>query len=433
MTPEYTRRGLLTVFFRQKYKFFVIFILVCAAVAAYLVNAKPVYSASGALLIRFGSDANPEVTESRPGESPELTSNERREVIGSDADIIASRDLIRAVVQKFGADTIYPGLTESLKGRDLPVEVAVGKLQKSDLIVKPRMNSDIIDITIFNTDPKLAAAMTQTLMDMYIDKQTQFYRKPQTQFIGSQVKEASEKLAQSQDALRRYKAESGMSSMDDELQQLLKEKADTRNVSLNAISDAENTLSDLQLKRRELLNTYREDSPAVQNVDASIRVATAQLNARQADLRISSGNETGAGGGSDDLVASHIGSINKRIALLEADRNKFNDLTRQVELDEENYKNYVTHGEEARINESLNEQKITRVSIVDQPVAPLKPTRPRKLLVTAVGLIAATIAALLVAFGAEQMDDRFSDPRGITDALDMPVLASFNRRRSRSY
>ena len=436
MTPEYTKRGLLTVFFRQKYKFFVVFVLVCAAVAAYLVNAKPVYLASGALLIRFGSDANPDVTESRQGEMSE-TSNERREMIASDADLISSRDLLRTLVNKYGPEKIYPkekdADTDTGKIQESPVELAVDKLQHGDLIVKTRETSDLIDITIFNADAALAADMARSLMDLFIDRQAQFNRKPQTAFLETQIKEASDKLAQSQDALRRYKSETGMTSIDDELQQLLKEKADARNVSLQTISDAESTLSDLQMKRRELLNTYREDSPAVQNVDASIRTAGAQMQARQNDLRLSSGGGSDASAPANDLVASHIVAINKRIAQLESDREKFNDLTRQVALDEENYKNYVTHGEEARITASMNEARITRVSIVDEPVAATKPARPRKLLVTAIGLLSAGVAGLLAVFAAEQMDDRFSNPRNVSEALDVPVLASFGRRRSRSY
>jgi uncharacterized protein involved in exopolysaccharide biosynthesis len=426
MTPEYTKRGLLTVLFRQKWKFLLVFLIVAGACGAYLYYAKVTYASSGELLIRFGSDADPNVKPEN-GIHLDMGSQEHHETIQSDVDIITSRDMLRALVNEFGPDRVYPPDPDedTSDSTESPLERAVDKLQKKDVEVKPSAESDTITVKVYNVDPNLAAQMTRRLMDMFIERQSQIYNKPQTEFLSDEVKQAAQKLAAAQENLRAFKEQNGMSSLDDELQQLMKEKEDSRTLAQQSISAAESKLADLQSRRRDLLDTYRPDSTAVQNIDQSIKVAQAQLSAREADLK-AAGDGAGATG---DLVTPHIADVNRRIAELESQRTVYNNLTREVDLDEDAYKSFVTHAEEARIDQALAEQRITRVSIIDEPVVPTRPSRPRFKLVGALGVIAAIMAGLGTAFAFELMDDTFTDIRGVRAALDVPVFASFPRKK----
>jgi uncharacterized protein involved in exopolysaccharide biosynthesis len=416
MTPEYTRRGLLTVLFRQKWKFLIVFGAVIAAFGTYLSLTKLTYSATGTMLIRFGQDADPNV---KPGNPPafDTGSQDHREIIQSDVDIIASRDMLRALVGAFGPARLYPPSSDETE--NAPVESAITRLQTQDLIVRPSAESDLISVTLFNRDPALAAEMTRRLMDMFIERQSQIYNKPQTGFLADEVTDAAAKLAKAQEALRTFKTRNGMSSLDDELQQLMKERADARTLAQQSVAAAETKLADLQSRRRELLNTYRADSTAVRNIDTAIALAQDQLQARESDLKASG-----------DLVTPHIAELNRRIGELESERTAYNDLSREVDIDEAAYKAFVTRSEDARIDQALAEQRITRVTIIDRPVTPIRPSRPRRKLIAALGLLAATLAGLGTAFAFELLDDRFSDARGVRSTLGVPVFATFGNRKT---
>src|SRR5258708_4203274 len=61
MRIEFTLRGLLTIFFRQKTKFLTAFVLVLLVGAGFAIFSTPFYESTGSLLVKFGSSARPEV------------------------------------------------------------------------------------------------------------------------------------------------------------------------------------------------------------------------------------------------------------------------------------------------------------------------------------------------------------------------------------
>ena len=432
MTPEFTKRGLLTVFFRQWGKFALTFIVVMGLCAAYLYNAKPVYGASGSLLVKFGSDADPNVIHSNnlPQEMPQA---ERREAIDSDVQLMLSPDLIRKLVEDVGIERIYPDINKNLHPGDVPLEGAVSRILAKDLVVRPSTAGDLMTVTFFSEDPSTCVLVVRRLMDLFLARQTQFYGVPQTQFLNSQVQEAADKLAASQEALRAFKQKQNISSLDDELQQLIKERADSRSVALQAVNDAQATVVDLQMKESNLLNTYRPDSYPVEHLRQSLKLAQAQLHAREQDLKAGSG--AGAGeDGKGDIIAAHISAIDSRIAEIEEERTTLNDLLRQVQLDEDNYKNYVTHNEEARVKQLLNAEKITADRDCGRASAAHPPGTPSQIADYLLRpFVAATLGGIGLVLAAEQLDDRFTEPRQLSHNLGVPVMGAFGRVRRRAW
>ncbi|MCA9017937.1 MAG: hypothetical protein KDA77_21615 [Planctomycetaceae bacterium] len=182
----------------------------------------------------------------------------------------------------------------------------------------------------------------------------------------------------------------------------------------------------LKAKQAEMRATYKADSPVMKRLQDSIAVAEKQLSDRQSDLNNNSG---AAVTDKDGSLAQKIAAIDKRIAWLEAQRGTFNELDQRVRMDEENFQYYRQRGEEARVNNLLNRENITRISIVDRPVVPAKPIGPRKKLILIAFLLAGMVMGLGLSLTLEILDDSVASPEQLTASLGLPVLASFRKVR----
>lgn len=423
MKIEATPRGIFTVFFRQFWKFFIAFMLTACASLYYLATTTPIYESDASILIRFGSDAKPDVNRSDQNQ-PALSTTDRRELIESYSKIIQSHDLLISIINEFGVYNLYPELKERGYSDEKAAEVAFDRFQKGDLQVHSGLQGNIIEIHVLNSNPELANKFLKRLLSQFIVKQADVFNRPEVGFINEQVKHASAKLMEAQKKLQDFKTDNGISSVEDEMNRLMLEKSDAKSVGLRSIDEAQRRVDELRERENQLLMTYNKDSPAVKRVRESLATATAQLRSKQADLR------SGTIGGdevSSSTLSPHIRDIERRIRLLESKRGEFNDLQRQVQLADENYRNYSAKLEEARINENLNQQNITRISILDEPTLPLIPVKPKKALVLALGLLGGLILGLGLVIAFEGLDERFSRPEQITALFGVPVMASFGR------
>lgn len=418
-----TSRDILSALFCRKNTAIAVFLFCIIVGGAYLLFATPLYEGAGSLLVRFGHEATPDVSVADPSKNPtELSQNDRKEVIESDIEILKSHDMLMTLVKEFGAVNLYPALSEPDFSGETPEERAIYKLLHDDLTVKDATQSDVIEVDFLNHDTKLAVAFVNRMFQLFIERQSEVYNNPQAAFLAEQVNIAAERLARSEAALHEFKTSNGLSSMEDELEQLLKEKADASTVAFQAVDDAKTQLNDLQAKETELLATYRADSPVVARVRDNIALAQTQIHEREQELQ----NTSGAGDAAQpNLLKLHLYAIDARIADLENKRSHYNELVRQASIDEENYKSYRTRSEEARVNEKLNEKNITRISVVDHPVETIKPARPRLLLTVALTLFAAIVFGLGSAICLELWDERFTRPEQLAAFMGIPLMACF--------
>lgn len=388
------------------------FLLFVAGGLLYLAVTKSQYEAAGSLLVKFGPNATPEIGRTYDNAPQIITQSDRRETIQSDMEILRSHGLLHEVIEGFGVDKLYPGITRRVGKSDDPKERAIRDLWKNDLIIKSNPQSNIIEVRLTNENPVVAAQFVHALFQRFITRQSEVFNKPQTNFLDNEVKMAGDKLSRSQLALEAFKAERGISSIDDELSELLRQKSDAGTISLDTNEDAWARLAEMQAKENQMLATYLPDSPLVVRQHESVVLAKKQLRQRQAEQAT--------------RISGATAQINKRIAELEMLRNRYNDLARQVDIDEQNYKNYKLRSENARINDLLNRNSITPIVVVDEPVVPTKPVYPRKKLVIAMCVLAGLVFGIGTAIIFETLDPRFTSPEQISEILGVPVMANFS-------
>ena len=420
MNNDNASRKLLTGFFRQKNTFFLVSLLIIGLGAGYLAVTKPLYEAHGSMIVKFGQNAR---SEADPDQRTDYTDNDsraRQEVIKSYIKIILSHDLLRDLVKQFDAYRLYPDLRNRPPvSADVPVEeLAIKRLMDGDLKVA-NDESHVIDVAVRNHDARIAVEFGGHVMDAFIRKRTEIYNTPQTDFLKQQIEEAHQRLQASQAGLQSFKEKAGISALDDEMTQLLRQKSDLTALAFTAITDSQKRLTDLEQKEVDMEATYRTDSPMMARLEETVQAARKELQKRKNDLNAQDGPSSGSS------LAVKLGSVDKRMAFLEAQRGNYNELQQKVKLDEDNYFSYVKRGEDARINNLLNKEKINSIDVMDHPVVPTEPIKPKRSIILALTLLAAIMAAAGVSLSRELMDDRLTNPEQVHAALGVPVFASF--------
>ena len=73
---------------------------------------------------------------------------------------------------------------------------------------------------------------------------------------------------------------------------------------------------------------------------------------------------------------------------------ELNQLQRQVEVDQQNYRLYLTKFEESRISDAMDTEKMTNVTQIQAATAPLKPVSPKVLLNLVLGVFLGAFGGL---------------------------------------
>jgi uncharacterized protein involved in exopolysaccharide biosynthesis len=424
MYIECTLRGLLTVFFRQKLKVIIVFATVFCFGYIYIASLKPTYQAEASMLIKFGqgslTDLNKPVSQSQ---------DDRSEIIQSYIKLIYSNTLLGEMLKTVDIARLYPALADSKDVKTgTPEQAAIQQLLQHDLDAIADTNSNFLNIRIRNQNPETARDAVNVLVEKFITKQSELYNISNQSFLQQQVVQAKDKLLIAQKALDDLKRNEGISDINQEIDQLIKQKSDlsnasygsVTNVAYEAVTSAQTLLAKLNNDKATTLLTYQASSPAVRRINESIAATKIEIERLKKEMN-SADNEPKNG------LVQKIDDINKRIAYLEDNKGHYNDLDQQVKLSEETYRFYQQRSEEAHVNDLLTQQNITHISIVDQAITPTSPVPRHRGLIFLAILMSATLLSLITALAFELIDDRLAYPEQVSALLQLPLLACFER------
>ncbi len=472
------RESILT-FFRRKFTFLLVFGAVCLAGAGYLLVKTPMYLSGASLVLRFDQQTVPDIDRTRNPTQP-LGSNERREIIYSDADILRSPDLIRATISSVGLARVYPKIAADGHDTQRQMNEAL-KAFAGDMMVDVGMQSDVINLSFLNPDPQVAHAVVQGMLDHFFSQEAVIYANPQLQFSQDEAKRAQEKLASAQQALSQFRQANKISDMNEQIGQLLQQRTDVESrlatangvvqasqqkeaaykellaavpplVTTSApgetyreVDDVDGQLATLKAKRDQMAATYRPGSPVFQSIDASIgsleraaHKSDAAARSRSAtqpnlvyeniktDLMRATAEAVGAVKPAA-LLSAQLDQINQRLAELDAKRTQNDDLQRTVRIQDDTYRTLAIRAEESRVEANRNAEKISAAAVIAAPSLPQEPARPRRKLIALGTVLAGLILACAAVLGAEALDDRLRSPHDVAQILRLPVLATFGK------
>jgi polysaccharide biosynthesis protein PslE len=478
MIIEPTAHAVLSVLFRRKRVVIATTLFVASVGAAYLLLVTPKYKSEAAVVVRFDQQSVPTTDMSRES-TPEVTAaNDRREIIEAHQDILTNPDLARAVIESVGLNVAYPGIAEDPPWHGTPMDAAIFAFEKN-LLVDPEIAGDVINIGLMHPNPKLAQVMLTKLIDLYMKQEGQLFSSSDFSFQRDEADQAAKRLAAAQIELRDYKAHWNISSFSDQISDLIQQRSDlSAGLQSNAVSleqasqkrdeltrllatvpksvsnsasgekyhsydDALSNLAALQQKEKEMMVTYRADSPMLAQLHAQIESGEADVARRRADISrrddstpniVYQNIQTDLLRASADVQSfSHsvavqkaqLAAMDKEISDLEAARTGLDDRTRAVQVADGAYRSLALHLEDTRVAESKLKSGISHGAILTAPTLPYEIAKPRYMIMSVAFVVASILAGLGVAIGLEFMDDRFTSAGQLVHTLQVPVLATF--------
>lgn len=362
-------------------------------------------------------------------------------------------------------------------GRMLEKDQAIEVLEKR-LDVEASKKSNIITITYDTNDPALAREVLNRLVGFYVQKHIEVNRTPGSYaFFKKQKSKLQTSLERTEEELRELKNRTSVASVSeqrhiilDRIAAMKKELADTQSSSAaatarvkalaqtlarlpgmvqkdeitgfasSAADEMRKRIYELELEEQKLLSTYTPNSIPVREIRRRIKQGkTLLIKAQQQDQVTTGINENYQKIQLDLLtekaklaslqarakvIGVQLESAGAEMVSLNNTQLRFERLERDLATQKSSYRKYSDSLEQARIDEALDMQRISNISIVEPATYTVDPARPKTFLNLALGFFLGIFGALGLAFFSESQDDSFKKPEDVAIRLRLPVLAA---------
>lgn len=455
----------------------------------YLLVAKPVYEANAHVLIKMGRE-NVYVPEATSSADTVVVDPNREELGNSELKILQSRALAAHVVDVVGSDRLFPSGMSSwriaLAGSDHgnaenEQKLAVDRFQ-SRVIIKAVPKSNVLLVSYRSSDPETAATAVNALVKRYLEKRPEIYGHTQSaEFFAHQASDMRQRWEKSSQQLEAFKKNHNVSQLDEQRRMLLDQRgalaqalgdavgqeaaltkridnirqqlagiplmtASSREVSpqVNLIDALQARLAELESQERELLVEYGEKAPPVQkvrqlldSVRKNLRAAQGNQHERQTvslnsihqalttDLLKAQSDLKGIQA-ERQIKEDQLARRNLSIQKLDQDEFDFSLLRQAVDINRDKHAIYQSRLESARINQALDNQGMTSVSVIDWAQPPVKPLPPGPPLILLISLLAGAISGLTLAFLLDAISDTITDADDVQRYVGLPVLATIS-------
>lgn len=392
--------------------------------------------------------------------------------VNSEIELLTNSELLRQVV-------LRNGLEKQQSGRPgEAVERAVRRLAK-DLSVTPVRKANIIQVTYQSTGAAQSAAVLSTLGEVYLQEHLRVHRTAGTyEFFRNQAQQYEQQLQEAQARLSDFRRRNGVVVLSEQKDLMLRRVMDTEqamnetSASLDEAAGRVGTvkgqlstlqprvvtqsrvvpnqysverlhtmLAELQNRRTDLLAKFRADDRLVKEVEDQIKDTSAALDraskltaveqttdvnplrqSLEGELARAEMQRAGVQARRDTLAGA-LRAWKVRLTKLDQGTAEYEDINRELKRAEENVILYSKKQEEARIADSLDQQKIANVSIAEAPSQPYLPFKPNVALNLVAGLCLAVFVSVGTAFALELRRSTFGSADELHAATNVPVLA----------
>ena len=339
---------------------------------------------------------------------------------------------------------------------------SVGQLT-SFIDVYQKENTNLIDISVRNKSPEMAQLLASTLSEQFRETRTEHQRdniQSSFSFIDKQLKDVSQKLQTAEDKMSAYKAKSGITRIDrssedmvrflsnleaekinNDLQlseyekkqnEMMKEykskgffdqtylSPDETNQGSSPFSFLLQQLSDLEVKRIELLQKKSESHPDVISINDQISQIKRKLSSYNQNtltaykIIIESLREK------RDKLQNLINQYQNKIHNIPQYETTLAGLIRDKNVFEKVYNLLLDKREEMRIKEISQLQDII---VVDPATLPMFPVSPNRFFVTVISLFIWGVLVVAYILLREYIDKKYLTLDEIEKSLKLPILS----------
>lgn len=477
--PRHLTDYLLTIY-RHRWPALSALLVVFLGVAVYTFTATPEYEGRAQIQI----DPDPNIVAFKAVQDVDKRSNEYYQ---TQLTVLKSRALARRTLDglnlwsspDFGSAPQSSGLGAALTrvggwitGRSEPTPAPTPAEAKADetdaqsraidtllsrLSVEPILDTRLVEVRVWSSNPKTAADVTNALVKTYIEQNVEMGSQTSqdaTDWLSQQLEEQRQKLAASELALQRFREQGNAVSLDDRQNIVVQRLTDLNAAVTRARTDRlQKEALYQQLVRLQGNRTALETYPAIlsNNFVQNLKSQLAELQRQRAQLGERLGenhpdmirNATAISATEDRLRAEIDKTVeavrNQYLAAQAQERNlvgelerqkgdslalgrsgiEYESLRREAESNRQIYESLMKRAKETGITRDL---KASNIRIVDLAEVPRRPARPNTMLNLVLGLIAGLLSGVGLAAFFEYLDNRIKNPDDIKRHLGLPFL-----------
>jgi polysaccharide biosynthesis transport protein len=422
---------------------------VVALASAFALMQRPVYQAEGKLLIKSSSASELTGLGETLGQLKAL--GEQNTPLDTQAEIIRSTPIVQEAIRAL-----------DLKDDD-------GKPMEPDVLakglkVKGVTGTDVLQISYESEDAAVASRVVNKVIELFLKNNVQFNRAEAIsarKFIEEQLPKTEDAVRQADSAVRRFKEENNLISLEEEAGQAVKLIGDlegqitqTRSLLADANARTQQLQGRLGLDSRQAVTfASLSQAPAVQEVFLQLQQAQSQLAIQQTRYRpghpainalqrqvtslnallkeriaqvagnsgaVSLGNLQ-VGELQQDLIGEYVraesdrSGLAQRVALLSSAQTQYRqrasllprleqtqrELVRKLEAAQNTYGTLLARQQAIQLAEN---QTIGNARILSSALVPTRPVGASKLMIVAVGSLAGMLLAIATAFALDVFD-----------------------------
>ena len=325
---------------------------------------------------------------------------------------------------------------------------------QASLDVGPVRRSNLVEITFFCTDPKLAARIANQLASDYIDQNLQVKwdeTVKASEWLSGQLVGLKAKLEKSEDALQAYAQANSILFITEKqnlvnarLEQLQEQytKAQAERfekeslyslvragkvqdlpgfLSNKLIQDLSVKSADLDRQYAELTATVKPDYPRAVALKKQMDKAQATLDHLKEALAQNITDEYRSAVANERYLAQALEEQKKVVNDIAEKSIQYNILKREVDTNKQLFDGLLQRLKEAQVSAGL---RASNIRVVDASEVPKMPVRPRVALNLALGLILGLGLGVGLAFFREYMDKTLKTPDEVETLLRLPSLGT---------
>jgi uncharacterized protein involved in exopolysaccharide biosynthesis len=377
-------------------------------------------------------------------------------IIGAEMELITGRELTGKVVDSIGPLNLYP----LLKDRPAPAlrDMALTEFGKDLQVQNSAARSNLIEVDLQNENAQIAAKALSALLEGLKDRHLEVFSKVRSGFLEEQLKAYEQKLQGSQRALARFRQEHQLANEEQgsllvtqrtdldtafsketgrlaELREKLAFVKTRPGIYFTASSELRSQLNQLRRKEQELNQKYKDDAQPLVALRDDIGLVEKQLQEQEDYLRsvecFKIESEIRPLQLRIDGLNKQMEHIDRQTLTYGKDSVELQDLKREVAANEANYEIYLKKVEEARIQDNMDERRMTNIAVVQQPSVPALPDGRKRQKALNMGLLLSLALGLGVAFVFEYAPQTLSTPESVEKKLNVPLLATLEHRKNK--
>jgi tyrosine-protein kinase Etk/Wzc len=468
------------ILYRGRWIIFISFVVVMIITIIYTFTSPKIYQASSRIIVESKG------TMERALFDITYMANQTT-LITNQVEILKSRYLAENVIRYLEASPFRDSLTifqPDDDGKILPFRKQVEWLQ-GNLEVNPKKDTDIIEIIFSAPSPWEAKVVCNAIAERYRELNREFNRSEFTElrkFLEHQIVKKGEELKLSEEALKRFKQEEKLVSLDDETKELVSRYAEVESkieeteVELQAALQSKRTIENQLEDRKKALSieTIDVSSPLIKelqdeyarlvaqkvkymtlieqdridpaNFQVEIKAMDEKIDAIKKKLKEETAKITQTSMVSDPLqliqqLVTQLLEVENKIKALQAQMNSLQEiadqydlklsvlpekalqlarLQRRLEVDQATYIMMNQKLEETRISEAGQKEN---VRILDYAIEPAYPVKPKVKLNLLLGVLIGLGLGVGLTFLIEYLDNSVKTVEEL-EKLGKPVLAT---------